>query len=292
MGVAARDLATGLARGFWNNRRSLCEALGKGAAAGTVWALPCLLVSMLSFAQERPTVSRKATEQTVRQYLADHPEFEKELIEQTIHQYLTDHPEVVMEAMQRYQVREEKKRAKLAKEALVARNAELFHDPATPAVGGAETPVQIVEFFDYRCAFCKRADPIVRKLLEENPNVRIIYKEFPVLGSESVLAAKASIAAYRQGAYVKFHDALMNESGPLTPETVSGIATRLGMDLTKLQQDMESVDVAGLIQRNHQLAEALQIDATPTFIIGGELVRGVLEADDLRARIAKAQARQ
>jgi len=242
------------------------------------------------FASDRPNSPKKVTEQAVRQYLVDHPEVLKDLVEERVHQYFVDHPEVVMEAMQRYQIREEKKRDKHVSEVMATRGAELYGDPMTPAAGAADKSVQIVEFFDYRCAFCKRVDPVVRTVLSENPGLRVVFKEFPILGSESVLAAKASAAAYRQGAYLKFHEALMSENGTLTPEIIDGIATRLGLNLPKLKADMESADVTDMIERTRRLAAALQIEATPTFIIGGELVRGALSADDLRARIAKTQA--
>lgn len=251
----------------------------------------CIAIPAGSLEKPRPAAPRNVTEGEVRQYLANHPKLLKELVEQEVHQYLVDHPEAVFEAMQRYQVREDKKRAKLATEAIVSRHAELYGDPMTPVAGAApENAVQIVEFFDYRCAFCKRVDPIVRKLLSENPGLQVIFKEFPVLGPESVVAAKASTAAYRQGVYLKFHEALMNESGPVTREAIDRIAVRLGLDMTKFQADMDSPDVAAMIDHNQKLAEALQIDATPTFIIGGEVVRGALDVNDLRAKIAKVQA--
>ena len=253
-------------------------------------AVLCVALPAGSLEEARPATPRKVTEREVRQYLASHPKLLKELVEQEVHLYLVDHPEAVVEAMQRYQVREDKKRAKLTTETIVTRHAELYSDPMTPVAGAAGNAVQIVEFFDYRCAFCKRVDPAVRKLLSENPGLQMVFKEFPVLGPDSVLAAKASAAAYRQGVYLKFHDALMSESGPLTPEAIDRIAARFGLDMPKFKADMNSPDVAAMIDHTHQLAEALQIDATPTFIIGGEVVRGALDVNDLRARIAKVQA--
>lgn len=250
--------------------------------------LLCLFLALPSLGADRPKASREITEDAVRQYLGDHPE----VIGEMVHQYLIDHPEVVVEAMRRYQVREDKKRAQLASDAIATSTAELYQDQATPAVGGgASTAVDVVEFFDYRCPYCKRVDPAIRKLVEDNPNVRVIFKELPILGPESLLAAKASVASYRQGAYLKFHEALMAESGSLTQDALSGIAARLGLDMQKFTADMESPAVAALIERTQKLASALQIEATPTFIIGGELVKGALDADDLRSRVAKAQTR-
>lgn len=259
--------------------------------AGARWMarLLCILLPLALSAADHPNTSKKISEPAVRQYLADHPELLKELVDERVHQYLTDHPEVVAEAMERYQVREEKKRAKLISEAVTARGAELYHDAMTPAAGPADHAVQIVEFFDYRCAYCKRVDPAIRKLLNENPGLRVVFKELPVLGPESLLAAKASAAAYRQGAYLKFHEALISENGPVTLESIAGIAARLGLDVAKLKQDMESNEVTAMIDRTRELAEALQIEATPSFVIGGEVVRGALALDDLRARIAKLQ---
>ena len=259
---------------------------------GARWVvgLLCLFLPLALSAADHPNTPKKVTEPAVRQYLADHPELLKHLVEKSVHQYLIDHPEVVAEAMDRYQVREEKKRAKLLREAITVRSAELYHDAMTPAAGPADHAVQIVEFFDYRCGFCKRVDPTVRKVLSENPSLRVVFKELPVLGPESLLAAKASVAAYRQGAYLKFHEALMSENGDVTLEKIEGIAGRLGLNVAKLKQDMESAEVNTTIERTRELAGALQIEATPSFVIGGEVVRGALGVDDLRQKIAKLQA--
>jgi protein-disulfide isomerase len=250
----------------------------------------CILLPLTLSAANHPKTSKKVTEPAVRQYLADHPELLKELVEERVHQYLTDHPEVVAEAMERYQVREEKKRTKLVSDAITVRREELYSDAMTPAAGPVDHAVQIVEFFDYRCAFCKRVDPAVRKLLNENPNLRVVFKELPVLGPESLLAAKASAAAYKQGAYLKFHEALISENGTVTLESIERIATRVGLDVAKLEKDMESAEVTATIERTRELAGALQIEATPSFVIGGEVVRGALAEDDLRSRIARLQA--
>lgn len=258
--------------------------------AGWIAMVSCILLSLTLSAADRPNTSKKVTEPAVRQYLADHPELLKELVDERVHQYLADHPEVVAEAMERYQVREEKKRAKLVSNAITDRHEELYHDAMTPAAGSADHAVQIVEFFDYRCAFCKRVDPAVRKLLNENPNLRVVFKELPVLGPESLLAARASAAAYRQGAYLKFHEALISENGPVTLESIAGIAARLGLDVAQLKKDMESAEVTAMIERTRELAGALQIEATPSFVIGGEVVRGALGEDDLRSKIARLQA--
>jgi protein-disulfide isomerase len=257
--------------------------LGAGRALCVVL---CLLLAVSSLSADRAKASKEATEQAVREYLSQHPE----VVGEIVHQYLADHPELVMEAMRRYQVREEKKKAQLASEAIATSGMDLYNDPVTPAAGASGHAVQVVEFFDYRCPFCRRVDPVIWKLLDENRNLRVVFKELPILGDESVLAAKASLASYRQGAYLKFHEALMSQSGHLTSETVTGIAGQLGLDLQKFNEDMKSAEISATIESNRKLAESLQIEATPSFVIGGELVPGALNADDLRAKIAKAQA--
>jgi protein-disulfide isomerase len=225
---------------------------------------------------------------SISSFAADRSQISKETVEQIVRQYLSDHPEVVMEAIERYQVREAKKRAKRANDALANSSFALYEDPATPVVGSADDAIRIVEFFDYKCGFCRRDDPIVPKILDENPSVQWIFKELPSLGPESLDAAKASLASYRQGAYLQFHEALMSETAPLTMATILGIASRLGLNVAQLKTDMESTNLA--IENTHKLAEALQIQATPAFVIGGELILGFLDADELRTRIAKARA--
>jgi protein-disulfide isomerase len=237
---------------------------------------------------DQPSSVKNIDEARVYQYLKEHPKILDQLVQRGIDKFLQEHPEAVAKAMERYQLREAKKHETASKQAIINHRYELYKDSGTPVVGPSGRAVEIVEFFDYRCAYCKRAEPVLRKLIAENPNIRMVYKELPVLGPESLLASHASMAAYKQEAFYPFHQALMDEKGPLTEELVLGIASKLGLDVTKFQQDMNSADVKASIDRTQQLASDLQIEATPTFVIGGELVKGVQSVEDILARVARA----
>jgi len=206
-----------------------------------------------------------------------------------IKQYLLDHPEVVAESLQRYYLIQQAEQGARTKAAIAAHEAELLRDAESPGAGSPAAPVTIVEFFDYRCGYCKHAAPIVLKTLEGHADVRLVFKELPLLGADSEIAAKAALASHRQGAYLKFHEALMNDSGPLTLQGVERIASELGLDLAKLREDMESTKIREAIERNKQLAKTIRVASTPSFVVAGELLAGLSDGTELQALIEKAE---
>lgn len=214
----------------------------------------------------------------------------KQDVEAIVHQYILAHPEVLMESVQALQAREQVEKQQQAKAALTTRQADLFEDQTSPTAGAVADAVRIVEFFDYRCGFCKRADPTVMALLAKNPNVKVVFKEFPILGPESTLAAKAALAAHRQGAYLQFHASLMGSNEPVSQTSLESLAGQLQLDLPRFKADMEAPDVHETIERNQQLAQALGISSTPTFVVESELVEGALDEEAFNKMIAKAQA--
>ena len=149
-----------------------------------------------------------------------------------------------------------------------------------------------MEFFDYRCPYCRRSLAAVRAILEEDANVRFVFKEFPVLGPDSVVASRAAIVAQRQdpGKYMAFHRALMSARGALDKAAVLQIAAEVGLEPERLGAAMDSPEVAAVIDRNYGLAGALGINGTPTFIIGDVLVPGAIDVDAFRAIIAEVRA--
>jgi protein-disulfide isomerase len=187
----------------------------------------------------------------------------KSEIEQIIRAYLLDHPEVIAEAMQRLEERERAAQASAAKSVLKTRADEVLRDPDSPVGGNPKGDVTLVEFFDYNCPYCKRVAPDMVKAVSNDPKLRIVYKEFPILGASSTFAAKAALAAHRQGKYVVFHNALMEAKGTLTEKGVLEAAGRLGVDLDRLKADMAVPSVQAAIDRNLALARALNINGTP-----------------------------
>lgn len=213
-------------------------------------------------------------------------------IEQIVKDYIMAHPEVLMESVKQYQLRERAAQQERSKNAAVAKQAELNFDPTSPAskpvAAKAGEQVTVVEFFDYRCGYCKRMSPALLKMVAEHPNVRLVFKEFPILGPESLVAAKAALAAERQGKYMKFHQAMM-ASTTVTEASIEQVAKEVGLDVAKLKADMQSPEIAAIIVKNTELASAIDVSATPSFVIGGEVVQGALDEDGFKRLITKAQ---
>ena len=162
---------------------------------------------------------------------------------------------------------------------------DLLNDPMSPAAGNPEGDVTIVEFFDYNCPYCRKVAPMIAEFLRDDPELRVIYKEFPVLGPDSMYAAQAALAARRQNRYHEFHRALMRASGPLTEEQVLEIAREVGLDTTKLKADMRDPAIAEAIERNLALARDLGIYATPSLVIDGHVLQGAVKRDKLEELI-------
>ena len=174
---------------------------------------------------------------------------------------------------------------------IVARQDELLNDPASPVGGNPDGDVTLVEFFDYQCPYCKTIFPSIQALLAEDRNLRYVFKEFPILGRASVFAARAALAARRQGKYLEFHTALMPAKGKLTEARVMRLAKTAGLDVDRLRRDMADGTVDATIRRNLELADGLGIFSTPVFIIGDTQIPGAVEIDTLKVLIARARQR-
>ena len=158
----------------------------------------------------------------------------------------------------------------------------LERDPNAPVLGNPEGDVTIVEFFDYNCPYCKRAMPEVQALLASDKNVRLVYREWPILGEGSVFATRAALASRAQGKYEEMHWAMMGLKGRIGEERVMKVAKDLGLDLDKLRADMNSPEVEEHIATSMQLAQALGFNGTPSFVIGQSLVPGFVEQAQLQ----------
>jgi protein-disulfide isomerase len=217
---------------------------------------------------------------------------EQAKMEQIIHDYLLAHPEAVVQALEKYQAQQDQAAAAKQAQALVDRREELTQAPDSPVLGNPRGDVTVVEFFDYRCPYCKSVAKTFIALFENDGNVRLVLKEFPILGAESEFAAKAALAAQRQGKYRELHLALMTFKGQLTADDVRRLAGDVGIDVARLEQDMQSPDIAATINRNYALAEALGIKGTPAFVVGKELVPGAISAEEMQKKIAAARNTQ
>jgi protein-disulfide isomerase len=210
-------------------------------------------------------------------------------IEEIIHDYLMHNPDVLIEALRAAEEKLNRDADAKAAKVLGDRQAEIFDDPATPVGGNPQGDVSIVEFFDYRCPYCKQVLPTLQTLLDQDRRVRFVYKEMPVLGRESVTAAHAALAARRQGKYEAFHVAMMGTKGQISEETVYKVAGSVGLDVDRLKKDMADPEIDRALKANLALADALNIHGTPGFIIGDHIVPGAIDLAALQNMIADAR---
>ena len=146
----------------------------------------------------------------------------------------------------------------------------------------------IIEFFDYNCGYCKKSLDAVTELLRTEYDLKISFRDYPILSPSSRVAAKAALASREQGKYFKFHSALMSVQGNLNKDIIFSIATNLNIDIDKLKKDMKKIEVEEIIEQNESLARKLNIRGTPTFIIDGKIYAGALELNKLREIINKS----
>ena len=214
---------------------------------------------------------------------------QRQAIESVIHDYLLQHPDVLIGALRAAEEKLKSEAGEKATQALVARHKEIFDDPETPVGGNPKGDVTLVEFFDYRCPYCKQVQPRLQELLAGDRELRIAYKEFPILGPVSLTAARAALAAKRQGKYEAFHNAMMAVSGQITDDTVYQVAEKVGLDIDRLKREMTSLQIDAALKANHGLAEALDINGTPGFVIGDQIVPGAIELSSLKELVAGAR---
>lgn len=210
---------------------------------------------------------------------------QKREIGEIVRQYLLDNPEVLVDVSkaleEKQQADDEAKRGAV----LTTRADDIYRSEADHVAGNPKGDVTMVEFFDYNCGWCKKGLPEVMALLDDDKQLRFVLKEFPIFGGDSDYAAKAAIAARRQGKYWELHVAMLGHEGKVTRDAVDELAKAKGLDVDKLKADMESPEVGEIIRKNSELAQQLSINGTPAFIIGDKVVPGYLPKDGLMASI-------
>ncbi|MDJ0608977.1 MAG: DsbA family protein [Kiloniellales bacterium] len=211
-------------------------------------------------------------------------------IREIVREYLIEHPEVIVEAINVYQERQRVAAKERQQQAVVALQSALAEDPDAPVLGNPDGDVMVVEFFDYNCGYCKTVAEGIRQTIAEDPGIRLVMKEFPILGPDSQFAARAALAAAEQDRYEELHFALMTAPGRLNQQKVMSVAGSLGLDLDKLRRDMNKPEVDAALRRNFELAEGLEITGTPAFVIGSQVFPGALNMETLRQVVAEARA--
>jgi protein-disulfide isomerase len=205
-----------------------------------------------------------------------------------IRDYLIGNPEVLREAVQALERKEQEVAAAAATAAISERGAEIYRSEGDLVAGNPDGSVSMAEFFDYNCGYCKRAMPDVLALIESDDDLRVVFKEWPILGEGSMFAAKAALASQRQGKYWEFHLALMETRG-VTEATTMEAAERIGLDVEQLKADMQRPEVTGVIERNMRLATTLGIQGTPAFVIDDQVIPGAVGYDVLAQEIGQVR---
>lgn len=225
---------------------------------------------------------------------------QKKEVEQIVHEYLVKNPEVLVEASQALQQKQQHTMQEQAKDAIIQNASQLFTEELA-VTGNPKGDVTLVEFFDYQCVHCKKMKPVIKKLVKNDKNLRVIYKEFPIFGKSSELASKAALAAALQDKYQPMHDALLSIDKRLNEKVIMEAAKSVGLDIPKLKKDMSGETVKKALKENRELAEKMHLMGTPAFIVaatpGGQFkkdsdpafIPGAASAEALQDMINKVE---
>lgn len=218
---------------------------------------------------------------------------EREAFRAEVRAYLLDNPEVILEAIDILEQRRMAEAENADAQMLQANAAEIFEDPNSWVGGNLQGDITVVEFIDYRCGYCRRAWSETEELVASDGNIRRVIKEFPILGEQSDRSSRFAIAVLQLAgadAYKRAHDALITLRGDATKAALRGVAGDLGLDADAIEARMDAPEVTAVIEANHALAQRLQINGTPTFVVKGTLVRGYVPLDGMR-QIVEGQRR-
>lgn len=255
---------------------------GRFAIAGMAFMIFIAPASAKEFTNEQ----KKEINTIIGEYLNNNPEF--------IRDYLLANPEILLEASDILRVKQIQKERENASLAMSAHKEKLERHPMTPITGNPKGDVTLIEFFDYNCTYCKRVFAYMREIEKEDPNLRVAWKEYPILAGRaptSLTMAKVAMAANMQGKYIETHMALMGHPGTLgSDEQVMKVAKAVGLDMNKLAKDMESPVIRDYLSETTQLGQALQFQGTPTFVVNGAVIGGAVPKEYIVAVIAAARA--
>jgi protein-disulfide isomerase len=187
----------------------------------------------------------------------------------------TPAPTEIEKAIQDYAAKLEADQFAAAGKTAQARAADILRHPGTPVLGSTEGDITIVTFFDYQCPFCKANEPRILQLLKDDPKVRFVVKDFPILGPASIIAAKAALASVRQGKHAAYHTALMAYRGKLDDTIIFTLAQNVGLDVTRLKADMNAPEIADQLINNMNLARALKVSVVPGYIVEDKVLSGL-----------------
>jgi protein-disulfide isomerase len=255
------------------------------------------LLPFSSFAADAPAATPpQTTAATPPQAAAQALKFtdaQRAEIEGIIKEFLTEkHPEVLSQGLQNLQKREQEEADAKTKEKLVSEKDKLYKDPATPVGGNPKAKVSVVEFYDYQCSYCKLSEESVERLLKEDKDVKVLYKNYPILGPASVEAAKAGLASVKQGKFQAFHFGLMNKKDRLSSEMIYEVAKEVGLDVEKLKKDMADKSIDDALNASVKLGQDIGVRGTPMFIINTTVFPGVVPYDQMKNAVSEARSKE
>ncbi|OZB18568.1 MAG: hypothetical protein B7X53_02775 [Hyphomonas sp. 34-62-18] len=215
---------------------------------------------------------------------------DEDRIKELVLEAIRENPGIVFEAAQLFEQQQQALQAQAAAQVLDTEKATLENDPNAPVLGNPDGDVTVVEFFDYNCPYCRRVKPEMEALLAADPNVRVVYREWPILGDGSVFAARAALASRNQGKYEEFHWAMMQLKERAEEASILRTAEDIGLDIAQLRRDMNGPEIEEHIQTSMRLAQSLGFSGTPSFVIGDSLAPGLIQADQMIELVDQARA--
>jgi protein-disulfide isomerase len=244
-----------------------------------------LAVALIAAAVANP---RAAVAQTGKDALTP---AQREAVEAIVGDVLRNNPEIVLEAIRTLQERQRAAELEKGRDAVARHKDAIENDPSSPVAGNPNGSVTVVEFFDYRCTYCKQVLPTITALIHEDADVRYVFKEFPILSPESEIAARVALLVwqYHPDKYFTFHRQLMSVRGNLDKARVLRIAEDLGADAARIEREMESEELGAILERNRALAQELGIRGTPGFVIDDTIVPGAVGLEALKRLVADAR---
>jgi protein-disulfide isomerase len=207
---------------------------------------------------------------------------------QIVRDALVKDPSILRDALASLQ-KDEAMRADVAARTAIAAQHEALGGAGDPVAGNPAGDVTVVEFYDTRCPYCRGMLPTMAALLHADPNVRLVYKDLPILGPTSVLEARALLAAQRQGGYLKLQDMVMHSTAPSTPASLRAAAEHLGMDGARFERDMADPAIQARLDANIKLASDLHVEGTPALVVGKQMIPGAVELDELQEAVSAAR---
>ena len=204
-----------------------------------------------------------------------------------IERYIDDNPEIVLRALEKIQNKEKEELATEQKRQIDQNKELLFSNPTGMILGNPKGTISIVEFFDYQCGYCRKMLRVLIKATKDDPELRVILKEYPILGPISLKASQASLASLKQNKYKDFHQSLMLMNGRISERSIFKVAKKVGLNVKQLKADMTDPEIFSLINSTRELGQKLAIRGTPALVVNDEIIPGAISLNKLKNLVSK-----